>query len=324
MDLLILMEELAYAQAPWHSVSQNFTMGNMVIDIGSDLLKKELLPGIASGEERFWLAMSEPEAGSDLLSLQTRAVEEGDCYVVNGQKVWSSLAERGRYGLLYTKTEFDPEARRSQTISLFLLDKDLPGITVRPMINLAGEAHHNEVFLDDVRIPKEYLLGEKNQGLPHMLKSLDYDRFWARFIKPPFCKSVLEQLAQYARETRRDGIVLAKDPIVRHSLAESAIEVEACRLIFWNAGWKMCSGLPFSQEGTMGKVMADEIGQRLFSKGVQMMGPYSQLGEHTKWAPLRAQIQSWYLSSLGHTLAGGTSEIIRNTIATIGLGLPRS
>ena len=324
MDLLILMEELAYSQAPWHSVSQNFTMGNMVIDIGSDLLKKELLPGIARGEERFWLAMSEPEAGSDLLSLKTRAVEEDNHFLVNGQKVWSSLAERGRYGLLYARTEFDPAAKRSQTISLFLLDKDLPGITVRPMINLAGEAHHNEVFLDDVRIPREYLLGQKNQGLPQMLKTLDYDRFWARFIKPPFCKSVLEQLVQYARETRRDGVNLSEDPLVRHSLAESAIAIEACRMISWNAGWKMCNGLPFSHEGTLGKVMADEMGQRLFSKGMEIMGPYSQLEEGSRWTPLKAQIQRWYLSSLGHTLAGGTSEIIRNTIATIGLGLPRS
>jgi len=324
MDLLILMEELSYAQAPWHSVSQNFTTGNLVIEIGSDKVKEGLLPGIARGEERFWLAMSEPEAGSDLLSLATRAEESGDHFLVNGQKVWSSLAERGRYGLLYAKTNFDPEVKKSRTISMFLLDRDLPGITVRPMVNLAGETHHNEVFLDDVRIPRDYLLGEKDRGFAHMLKSLDYDRFWARFIKPPFCRSVLEQLVQYVKDTKRDGVQLSVVPAIKHKLVESAIEIEACRLFYWNAGWKMCSGLPFSQEGAMGKVMADEIGRRLFSHGLDIMGPYSHLGEHTKWVPLRGQIQRWYLSSFGHTLAGGTSEIIRNTIATVGLGLPRS
>jgi hypothetical protein len=323
MDVLILLEEMAYARAPWYGVLFNFTTGNMLIKIGSAELKKELLPGVARGEECFWLAMSEPDAGSDLLSLRTQAVEKEDCWVVNGQKTWASLADLARLGLLYTKTETDPNISKAKTITMFLLDKNLPGVTVRPLINLAGDITHNEVFLDDVRIPKKYLLGQKNKGFIHMLEGLDFDRFWGRFIKPPFCKSVIEDLVRYAKETRRDGAILANDPMVRHKLAESAIETEACRVIFWNAGWKMCNGLPFSMDSAMGKIMADEMGQRLFHKGTQIMGSYSQLGEATKWAPLRAEIQKWYLSSLGHTIAGGTSEIIRNTIATVGLGLPR-
>jgi hypothetical protein len=323
MDVLILLEEMAYARAPWYGVLFNFTTGNMLIKIGSDELKKELLSGVAKGEECFWLAMSEPDAGSDLLSLRTQAVEKEDCWVVNGQKTWASLADLARLGLLYTKTETDPNISKAKTITMFLLDKNLPGVTVRPLINLAGDITHNEVFLDDVRIPKKYLLGQKNKGFIHMLEGLDFDRFWGRFIKPPFCKSVIEDLVRYAKETRRDGTILANDPMVRHKLAESAIETETCRLIFWNAGWKMCNGLPFSMDSALGKIMADEMGQRLFNKGMQIMGPYSQLGEATKWAPLRAEIQKWYLCSLGHTIAGGTSEIIRNTIATVGLGLPR-
>jgi len=323
MHLLILMEELAYAEAPWFSTAMNYSTGPQIIRIGSEWLKKELLPSVAKGEECFWLAMSEPDAGSDLLNLSTQAVEKDDCFVINGQKTWSSIADRARFGLLFTKTENNPEVPKHKTLTMFLLDKNLPGITVRPLINLWGEVTHNEVFFDDVKIPKEYMLGKKNMAFPHMLESLDYDRFWARFIKPPQCKAILEQLVQYVKGTKRDGTLLAKDSLVRHKLAESAIEIEACRMIFWNAGWKMCNNVPFSLEGTIGKVLADEMGQRLHQKGMQIMGPYSQLGEDTKWAPLRAKIQRGYFHSLGATIAGGTSEVIRNTIATIGLGLPR-
>lgn len=324
IDLLILIEELAYSKAPWYSILFSYTTGNMLVNIGSEELKKELLPGVARGEECFWLAMSEPDAGSDLLGMKTQAVEKDDHWLVNGQKVWASLADLARFGLLYAKTLFDPQVSKAKSITLFLLDKNLPGITVRPLINLADEITHNEVFLDDVKIDKKYLLGKQNMGYIHLLEALDFDRFWGRFIKPPFCKRVVEDLVGYTKETKRDGVVLAEDPLVRHKLSESAIEAEACRLMFWNAGLKLCNGQPFSMEAAMGKVLADEMGQRLFKKGMEIMGPYAQLGEKTEWAPFRADIQRWYLNSFGHTMAGGTSEIIRNTIATIGLGLPRA
>lgn len=323
MDLLILFEELAYSEAPWFATAMSFSEGESIIAIGSDELKKELLPGIASGEELFWLGMSEPEAGSDLLGLQTRAMEKDDHYVITGQKVWTGNADRGRYGLLFAKTEFDPNVPKTKTISMFLIDKNLPGITVRPLLNLAGEITHNEVFFDDVKVPKKYLLGGKNLALPHMFKTLDYDRFWARFIKPPFCKIIIEQLVQYARETRRDGVLLSKDPIVRHKLAESAVETEACRVMFWEAGWKLQNKKPATLEIAVAKLLADEMGQRLFRTGVDIMGPYALLGKDNKWSPLESKIQRLNLLAYGHTIAGGTSEIIRNTIATVGLGLAK-
>ena len=116
---------------------------------------------------------------------------------------------------------------------------------------------------------------------------------------------------------------MAEDPDVRHKLAESAVETEVCSEIFWNAAWKVNNRIPMPFESAVAKVLADEMGQRLFRKGMQIMGPYSQLKEDSRWAPLRAQMQTWYFSSIGHTIAGGTSEINRNTIATVGLGLPR-
>jgi len=321
MELLILLEEIAYAEEPGGLLLMSFSMAHTIMAFGNETLKK-MLPSIAKGETIFWLALSEPEAGSDVLNLKTQAVEKEDCYVINGQKVWSSHAHLSHYGFLLART--DTSVPRHKGLSMFILDKSLPGVTVRPLISLLGHNLHNEVFMDDVRVPKEYLIGQKNQGFYQLLMTLESDRFWGRFQKPPFCRKVLEQLVQYCQETRRDGITLAKDPVIRHKLAESAIEIEACRLLFYCAGWRMQNELPLTHEATMPKVMADEMGQRLFNKGMQIMGPYSQLGEGTKWAPLRGKMQRLYLLGPGHTLAGGSSEIMRNTAATIGLGLPRA
>lgn len=323
MDVFILYEELAYARSPWRSVSMSSSMANAILREGSDDMKREFLPGIATGKTTFWLALSEPDAGSDLLSLKTTAIEEDDCFVINGQKVWSTFAHLADYGELLVKTEADPGVPRHRSLSVFILDKKLPGITISPLTNLLGEPYHTEVFMDNVRIQKKYLLGRKNEGLAQMLKALEFDRFWARFVKPPFCRRVLEDLVAYVKNTKRDGIILADDPIIRHKLAESAVEVETCSEIFWHAAWMIDRGLPLSYEASVGKVLADEMGQRLFKKGTQIMGQYSQLGEDSRWAPLRGQLQQWHFRSIGHTLAGGTSEIIRNTLATTGLGLPR-
>jgi len=320
---LILFDELSSARAPWLSVNMAWTMANSILENGNDALKREFLPRIAAGDAVFWLAMSEPDAGSDLLGLKTTAMEEDDCYVINGQKVWSTFAHLADYGLLYARTETDPEIPRHKGVSVFILDKRLPGVEVRPLINVMGLRYHNEVFMDNVRLPKHYLLGQKNKGFYQMLESLEFDRFWARFIKPSFCRSVIEDLVQYAKETERDGMSLAEHPDIRHALAESAIEIEICGDIFWNAAWKIINSLPMPFESAVGKVLADEMGQRLFKKGMRIMGPYSQLKGDSRWAPLRAQMQTWYFSSIGHTIAGGTSEINRNTIATVGLGLPR-
>jgi hypothetical protein len=264
--------------------------------------------------------MSEPGAGSDLLNLKTTAVEKGDYYIVNGQKTWASTVHLSRYSALYTKT--DDSVPPTKGISFFVLDNELPGVTIRPLINMAGYKFHSEVFLDDVHIPKDYLVGGKNQGFPQLLKGLDVDRFWARWDSPHFYRRLLNELVQYCKETKRDGVLLANDPIIRDSLAQSAIEIEAVRVLFYHMAGLLQKGTPLTADSSMPKVMADEVGQRLIYKGAQILGPYSQLSEATKWAPLHGMIQ--YLNSIapGITLAGGTSEVVRNAAARV-LGLPR-
>jgi alkylation response protein AidB-like acyl-CoA dehydrogenase len=323
IDLLILFEELAYARVPWAAGAICWSMSNTVLDLASEELKQEFLPGIGSGETMLWLAMSEPDAGSDLLAMRTTAIEQDDCFLVNGQKVWSALAHLSHYGFLFARTETDPKVPKWASISLFLLDKSLPGVTISPMTSMLGDIFHSEVFMDNVRIPKRYLLGEKNQGVIHLTKTLEFDRFWARFPKPRFCQKILHDLVQYAKETRRDGALLSQDPRARHLMVESAVEIETCRQVFWNVGWKIDKGLPLTYEASAAKVFADDMGLRFFDRGMQILGPYAYLDEADKWDRLRANMRRWYLWTAGDSLAGGTSEIARNTMATAGLGLPR-
>lgn len=324
MDVLILFEELAYARAPWGSVGMSWSMGNAILEKGSDVLKEELLPKVATGQITFWLAMSEPNAGSDLLGLTTTAIEKEDHFLVNGQKVWSTHAHLADYGELFVRTDIDPKIPRHKQISVLVLDKRLPGVTVRPLRNLLGETYHTEVFLDNVKVPKHCLLGIKNRGVHQMMEGLEFDRFWGRFVKAAYCRSLLEDLVKYVKQTRRDGKVLAEIPSVRYALADCAIEIETCNEIFWHAGSKIDRGIPLETESSVGKLLADEMSQRLFKNAVDVLGLYSQLGEDSKWAPLRAQMQLLYHRSRGFTIAGGTSEINRTTLATRGLGLPRN
>jgi alkylation response protein AidB-like acyl-CoA dehydrogenase len=319
----MLFEELAWARVPWAAGAICWSMANMVLEMGSEELKQEFLPGIAKGETILWLAMSEPDAGSDLLALRTTAIEQDDCFLVNGQKVWSSLAHVSDYGFLFARTETDPKTPKWASISVLLLDKKLPGVTVQPMVSMLGDYFHTEVFMDNVRVPKKFLLGQKNQAVLHLNKTLEFDRFWARFPKPRFCQRITQDLVQYAKETRRDGVLLSQDPSVRAKLVDSAIEIEACRQVLWSIGWKMDKGMPLTYEASASKVLADDMGLRFFDRGMQILGPYAYMGDADKWASLRKNMRRWYLWTAGDSLAGGTSEIARNTVATAGLGLPR-
>jgi hypothetical protein len=323
MDLMILFEELAWARVPWAAGAICWSMANTILDMGSEELKQEFLPGIGKGETMLWLAMSEPDAGSDLLALRTTAIEQDDCFLVNGQKVWSSLAHISQYGFLFVRTETDPKVPKWASISTLILDKSLPGVTVVPMISMLGEVFHTEVFLDNVRVPKRHLLGEKNQAVLHLGKTLEFDRFWARFPKARFCQRITQDLVQYAKETRVDGHLLSQQPAVRAKLVESAIKIEACRQVFWNIGWKLDKGISLTYEASAAKVLADDMGTRFFDRGMQILGPYAYAPGSDKWAKLRENMRRWYLWTSGDSLAGGTSEIARNTMATAGLGLPR-
>ena len=319
---LILLEELAAAGAPFGPLAGCDQTAESIIRHGSTALRTEVLPRIARGEATFWQGFSEPGAGSDLLSLTTAARRDGDHWIIDGHKIWSSHAGISTYGLVLART--DPTAKRHQGLSMFVVDNRTPGMDIRPIRSMTGGVYHYEVFLDGVRVPADYLLGREHGGFTQLLTGLDTDRFWGRFYKAPYLRRMLGQLVEYANATPRGGAPLSRDPVVRRQLATVATEIEALRMLFYRAGWLIQRGRPITYESALAKVMADELGQKVAALGMELLGPYGPLAAGSRWAKLGGAIQHMYQTSLGHTIAGGTSEVLRGTVAVRGLGLPRA
>jgi alkylation response protein AidB-like acyl-CoA dehydrogenase len=320
MYTLVLFEELAAVGAPFGPLAGCNQTAEGIIQYGSEALRREVLPRIGRGEATFWQGFSEPEAGSDLLSLKTEAARRGDEYVIRGHKIWSSHAGIADYGLVLARTS--PAARRSQGLSMFVVDNATPGLDIRPIRSLTGEVYHYEVFLDEVRVPAAFLLGKEGEGFTQLLRGLDTDRFWGRFYKAPMLRRILAELVRYANATHREGMLLARDAGIRRRLATLATDVEAVRMLFYRIAWMIREGMPTPYETALVKVMADETGQAVAALGLEMLGLYGPLTQDSRWAKLNGLIQHVYQTSLGQTIAGGTSEILRSTVATRGLGLP--
>ena len=317
---LVLMEELALAGAPFGPLTGCWQTADAIIEYGSERLRREVLPRIAAGEATFWQGYSEPDAGSDLLSLKTHARRDGDHWVISGHKIWSSHAGISRYGLVFTRTS--QEARRSRGFSMFVVPNGTPGMDIRPITSLTGEVYHYEVFLDDVRVPADLMLGPEGEGFVALLNGLDSDRFWGRFYKAPALRRMLDQLVEHANTTVVDGVPLSRNPHVRQRLAHMATELDALRLMFYRAGCLIRDRAEITYETAVAKVMADETGQRFAQLGMDLLGLWGTLRTGSPGARLDGRMYQSYLTSLGHTIAGGTAEVLRTTVATRGLGLP--
>jgi 3-oxocholest-4-en-26-oyl-CoA dehydrogenase alpha subunit len=311
---LVLLEELAAAGAPFGPLAGCLQVAESIIRHGSATLQREILPQIARGHATFWQGYSEPGAGSDLLALETRARLDGDHWVLDGRKIWSSHAGIENYGMVLART--DPTSTRHRGLSMLMVDNHLPGMDVRSIRSLTGKVYHYEIFMDGVRVPREWIMGKPGEGFSQLLRGLDTDRFWGRFYKAPFLRRILGLLVEHVNATRPG------DPVARRRLAQADTEVAALRALFYRAGWLIAQGLPATGEVSVAKVMADELGQRVQSLGMELLGPYGVLRAGSRWARLRGEIEHQYQTSWGHTLAGGTSEIQRTTVAVRALGLP--
>src|SRR2546422_7000745 len=264
---LVLMEELALAGAPFGPLAGCWQTADAIIEYGTERLRQELLPAIARGEATFWQGYSEPDAGSDLLALKTEARRDGDHYVIRGHKIWSSHAGIATHGLVFTRTS--REARRSRGFSMFVVPNDTPGMDIRPIRSLTGGVYHYEVFLDDVRVPADLMLGPEGEGFQALLNGLDADRFWGRFYKAP--ERLLRQLVEHANTTRVAGVLLARDPGVRRRLAAMAAELAALRLLFYRAGCLIRARVPLTSETAMAKGYAAEAGQKPQRLGAELL-----------------------------------------------------
>ncbi|MBI2871864.1 MAG: acyl-CoA dehydrogenase family protein [Chloroflexi bacterium] len=313
----LLWEEMEKAGV-WFPATALTMVGPTIFRVGTDDQKREWLPHIVHGEMELSLGYTEPNAGSDLASLQTRAVEDGDDYVINGQKMFHTEGHIASHAWLLART--DPSAPKHRGLSVFIVPLDSAGVTVRPLWTLGG-GRTNELFLENVRVPKKNLIGEPNRGWYHVAMALDFERVGAnRYIA---CVRVLTGLLQFVRTAKADGRPLAKDPVVRQIVGELATEVEVARLFAYRSTWMIEKGLVPNYEASAEKAWATELEQRIANAGTQIMGIYGQLAEGEPKAPLEGKMEGAYRTSVVRTIGGGTSQIQRDVIARRGLGLPR-
>ncbi len=313
LDRLVLTEELLRAGAPvaahWLGDRQ---VGPALLAYGSEEQKAEILPRVTKGEIVFCLGMSEPGAGSDLASLRTKAVEEGDHFSITGQKIWTSFAHVADYAYLVART--DPNVPKHKGISEFLIDMKLPGVTVRPLVDLTGEHHFNEVFLDNVRVPKRWLIGEKNRGWYQIASQLDYERSGIERLLSNY--PLFQDTVKYARETG-----LAKDPLVRNQLAQMQIELDMGRFMVYKVAWMLSKGGVPNYEAAMAKCFCTEVEQRIAQTVSGLLGDYGVLLPGSLGARLAGRAAREYLYAPAYTIQGGTSNVLRNIMAIRGLGL---
>ncbi|MEE9199652.1 MAG: acyl-CoA dehydrogenase family protein [Dehalococcoidia bacterium] len=319
---LAFMEEWYYRGAPGIDIFGIELLSPTLMIHGTEKQKREHLGGIARGEVVWCQGYSEPESGSDLASLSTRAVEDGDDYVINGQKIWTSYAQYADWMFILARTDTDASKPKHRGITFFLADMDQPGFTVRPIAEMSGGSSFNEVFFDNVRVPKTNILGEVNRGWYVAMTLLDFER--TGIAHPAGGRRILDWLIQYARETKRNGQPLADDPIIRHKLADVAMDLETSRMLAYTIAWMQGQGIVPNREASELRVLSTQTSQKLAGVGMEMLGLGGQLEPGSKWAPLEGFIKHQYLFAVSYTIESGTAEIQRNVIATRGLGLPKS
>ncbi len=318
----ILLDELGKRWGAHVPLDIGYTMvGPTILRRGSEEIKREFIPKILNGEIEFCLGYTEPNAGSDLASMQMRAVEEGDYFIINGQKTFNTECHYSEYHWLAARTDPSPDIPKYKGISLFIVDMESPGITVRPLWTMSGE-RTNEVYYDDVKVPKDRMIGEKNKGFYYMMEALGSER--NQVFVPGRLVPILDDLIQYVKENQYEGRPLAEDPLIRHRLAQAAIELEVAAVLADHSRWLESNHLPMTYEPEVTKVFTSELEQRLVDTGMQILGLYGPLTEESKWAPLRGRISWYFLHSFMTTIGAGTSEVGRSVIAQRGLGLPRA
>lgn len=294
------------------------TIGPTIMIYGSEEQKKTFLPKIARGEIRWSQGYSEPDAGSDLASLRTRAVADGDEFVINGAKVWNH-SQHADYIFLLART--DPEAPKHKGITQFILPRQTPGVTVQPILDAYGNERWTLLTLEDVRLPRSAVVGEVNRGWYQTATSLDFERSQMAWVGQ--ARRLLHDLIAYLKGKTKHGQPLLKDPFVRDAIGAELVNLEMARWFGYRIAYLQDQGKVPNAEASMSKVFATETQQRIQRLGVNLLGPLGLLSKGSPWAEADGLWDEEYWSAPGTTLAGGASEIQRNIIATRGLGLPR-
>ena len=273
---------------------------------GTDEMKQRFLPGIADGSLRMAMSLTEPESGSDLMSLTTKARRDGDDYVVSGQKVFTTGADSANFLLALVRT--DPEARPRSAFSMLFIPTDAPGVSISPLRKMMGQGTHTcEVFLDEVRVPAENLLGEEGAGAAVVFELMEADRVYTAAQSVGIAQHALDIASRYANERYQFGKPIIQHQAVAHLLADMDIQVGAARALTFAAANRIDLGLPCGRESAIAKVFASEAGSKCTSNGVQVLGGYGVMRDYG--------MERLYRESKIQEIFGGTNQVLRTVIA---------
>ncbi len=320
LEMAVMIEELQLAGAPIDGMGVAIVVASVVLELGNDHLKETIVPKLLSGETLVSFGYTEPDSGSDVAAAQTRAVKDGDDWVINGQKMWTTMAHIADYVLLLTRTNADVPKHKGLTF--FIVPLSTSGIEIQP-VHTMGTERSNATFYDDVRIGDEWRIGEIDGGWEIMKAALKYERGIAggQFPSPP----LIDAFINYARETKRpDGSAIIDDPVVRERVIRALIDVEVCRGFAYNTAFLASEGVMFGVEGSMTKLFASESYKKHSRWFIDMAGTDGLLFLGEPGAPAGGVIDEHFRHAPVTTIYGGTSEITRNLIAEGLLGLPRT
>jgi alkylation response protein AidB-like acyl-CoA dehydrogenase len=323
IEMAIYNEEVARVRAPGPLNVLGISMaGPTIITYGSDEQKKRYLSKILDCEEIWCQGFSEPNSGSDVAAAKTRAELKGDEFIVNGQKVWTTLAHIADWCMLLVRT--DPDAPKHRGLSYLLVDMKTPGVTVKPLRQMTGESEFNEVFFDDVRVPRANLLGGLNEGWRVATTTLMNERGTAALASVMRYRIVFNEIADLARSTMRNGAPATEDPNIRQQLAQFYVDLETMRFTAYRTFSKILKGGNPGPEGSISKLAWSELNQRMQEFVMALEGSASQLVKGSPYAVQSGRWQHHFLRSRANTIEAGTSEIQRNIIAERVLGLPKA
>ncbi len=319
----IFAEEMARARAPegLNIIGRNL-VGTTLLQHGTEAQRQRFLPAILSCDEIWCQGFSEPNAGSDLASLRCQAVRDGDRFIVNGQKIWTSFAQYSNWCILLART--DNAAPKHKGISFLLVDMRTPGITIRPLRQISGESEFNETFFDNVSVPAENLVGGLNEGWKIAMTTLAYERgpedALGRQIR---FSQELDRLLEVACRMRRGSSTAIDNAAVRQRLGRSIVEIELMRLNCLRSFSKALKGAPRGPEASMNKLYWSHVTQNMYETALETLGPLAPLTAPDELSLADGLFQMSFLQSRAFTIYSGSSEIQRNIIAERVLGLPK-
>lgn len=318
MDKVLFSEAVGYFGLPGVDDFGVAMLAPTLLAAASDEVKKRFLPGIASGETVWCELWSEPNAGSDLAALTTTALKKGDEYIVNGQKTWNSGAHKADWAFGVYRT--DPQGKKHKNLTFMLCDMKSPGITVKSIPFMDGSHIYNEVYLDDVHIPSNQIVGKEGDGWAVVNVLAGFERSNMSLVYGLL--SAVEHLVNYCNKTKRNGVLLSHDPIIRNRVAEIAIGIEAVRTLAFRIADQQSRNEMGLMDAAAVKVFASELMEKMAQIATDLLGPYGQV-KFSKFAKMDGQWESMYQSCFVPIIAMGTNEVQRNIIAWYGLGLPR-